>query len=69
MSIIEAQGKLIIAMSSRALFDFSECNHIFETEGVEAYEAHQLANENTVLEKGPCYALVEKIFNRSLVNW
>ena len=34
---ITFDGKLVVAISSRALFDLSESHHIYETKGVEAY--------------------------------
>ncbi|MET0679518.1 MAG: 5'-nucleotidase, partial [Burkholderiales bacterium] len=41
-------GKLVVAISSRALFDLEESNRVFEEEGVEAYHRYQLARENEV---------------------
>ncbi|HAQ68919.1 MAG TPA: 5'-nucleotidase, partial [Gammaproteobacteria bacterium] len=37
----EAKGKLVIAISSRALFDLDESHQIFKEHGVEAYAKHQ----------------------------
>ena len=34
-------GKLVVAISSRALFDLEESNRVFEAEGVEAYYRYQ----------------------------
>lgn len=55
--------KCIIAISSRALFDLSESHQIYESEGIEAYQAHQRDNEQTVLPKGPAFALVKKFLS------
>jgi len=52
--------KLVVAISSRALFDLDESNAIFENEGLEAYQQYQLANEHQVLEPGASFGLVEK---------
>ena len=35
------EKKLIVAISSRALFDLDESNSVFETEGVENYSKYQ----------------------------
>ena len=54
-------GKLVIAISSRALFDLSESHHVYETEGVEAYAKYQIAHENEILKKGVAFHLVQKL--------
>ena len=43
---------LVIGISSRALFNLEQENKIFEEQGVEAYEAYQVAHENEILQKG-----------------
>ena len=35
-------GKLVVAISSRALFDLEESNRVFEEQGVPAYYRYQL---------------------------
>ncbi len=51
--------KMVIGVSSRALFDLSYENEIFEKEGVEAYRAYQREHENECLKPGPGFALVQ----------
>ena len=41
--------KLVMAISSRALFDLSESHQIYESEGVEAYRCYQIEHEDEVL--------------------
>ena len=53
--------KLVIAISSRALFDLEEENQIFEKNGLDAYYKYQLENEDKSLKKGTGYRLVENI--------
>lgn len=55
--------KLIIAISSRALFDLDESNAIYEKEGVEKYAAYQIAHENELLKPGVAFALVKKLLH------
>ncbi len=52
---------LVIGVSSRALFDLSVENEIYETEGLEAYCRYQLEHENDVLKPGTGFALIEAI--------
>jgi 5'-nucleotidase len=60
--------KLVLAISSRALFDLSESHRLYESEGVEAYRQYQIDHEDEILAMGDAYALVEKLLsiNRSL---
>ncbi len=52
---------LVIGVSSRALFDLSLENEIYEKEGLEAYCRYQLEHENDVLKPGTGFALIEAI--------
>lgn len=53
--------KLVVAISSRALFDLEESHRVFETEGVDAYCRYQIERENELLEPGVAFSLVEKL--------
>ena len=53
--------KLIIAISSRALFNLDESNAVFEQQGVDAYAAYQIKHENEILEPGTAFSLVKKL--------
>jgi 5'-nucleotidase len=55
--------KLIIAISSRALFDLDASNAVYEEEGVVAYAKHQIEHENDVLAPGVAFLLVKKLLN------
>lgn len=50
---------LVIGVSSRALFDLSFENEIYENEGLEAYCRYQLDHENDVLKPGAGFSLIE----------
>jgi 5'-nucleotidase len=54
-------GKLVVAISSRALFDLEASNRVFEEQGVEAYWKYQLAHEDEVLAPGIAFPLVRKL--------
>jgi len=53
--------KLVIGVSSRALFDLTIENEIFEKEGVDAYCRYQIEHENDILKKGPGFGLIEAL--------
>lgn len=55
--------KLVVAISSRALFNLNASNQVFEQEGVEAYSAYQIEHESEVLEPGLAFAFVKKVLN------
>ena len=55
------KDKLVIAVSSRALFDLETENKIFEEKGLEAYYKYQLENEDTHLNKGTGFRLVDNL--------
>jgi 5'-nucleotidase len=54
-------GKLVVAISSRALFDLEESNRVFEAEGIEAYYRYQREREDQVLAPGIAFTLVKKL--------
>jgi len=53
--------RLIVAISSRALFDLSESHAVYEREGVEAYQRHQVERENELLQPGVAFELTRKL--------
>jgi 5'-nucleotidase len=54
-------GKLVVAISSRALFDFEDENRIFEREGEAAYIALQFARLDVPAREGVAFPLVKKL--------
>lgn len=56
-------NKLVIGVSSRALFDLSKENEIFEKEGVDAYCKYQVEHENEVLKPGPGFSLIKSLLD------
>ena len=53
--------KIVIAVSSRALFDFQTENLVFELEGVEAYRKYQQEHLGDVAGPGVAFPLVSKL--------
>ena len=56
-----ALEKLVIAISSRALFNLDEEHLVCEEQGLEAYSAYQIEHEDTPLERGQAFALAKKL--------
>jgi 5'-nucleotidase len=54
-------GKLVVAISSRALFDFEEENAIFERDGEGAYITLQFARLDVPAREGIAFPLVKKL--------
>ena len=52
---------LVVAISSRALFDLDASHRIYEQEGTEAYCQYQIANEDVPLLPGGAFNLVRKL--------
>lgn len=52
---------LVVAISSRALFDLDESHRIYEQEGTQAYCKYQIDNEDVPLEPGGAFNLVRKL--------
>lgn len=55
------KNKLVIAISSRALFDLDESHKIYKEHGVKAYAKHQQQNEEVILQPGVGFSLVKKL--------
>jgi 5'-nucleotidase len=53
--------RLVVAISSRALFDLGESHALFEREGLEAYRDFQMTRENELLAPGIAFPLVRKL--------
>jgi 5'-nucleotidase len=53
--------KLVVAISSRALFDLTESHRIFTEQGVDAYQRYQIEHEDELLAPGPAFTLVKKL--------
>jgi 5'-nucleotidase len=55
------EGKLVVAISSRALFDFEEENRVFERDGEVAYIGLQFARLEVPAREGVAFPLVKKL--------
>ena len=53
--------KLVIAISSRALFNLEDENKIFEEKGLDEYYKYQIENEDVLPKKGTGFRLVKNL--------
>ncbi len=53
--------KMVIGVSSRALFDLTVENEIFETKGLEAYCRYQTEHESDILKPGAGFQLIRSL--------
>lgn len=58
---LKLDDKLVIGVSSRALFDLEAENTIFENDGLAAYSQYQLEHEDDVLQPGTAFPLVKAL--------
>ncbi len=64
----DLKNYLVIGISSRALFDLSMENEIYETQGLEAYCQYQLDHENDILKPGTGFALIKAMLKINEIN-
>jgi 5'-nucleotidase len=57
----EDTARLVIGISSRALFDLDESHRVYVEEGVQAYADYQIEHENEPLGPGEAFGLVTKM--------
>lgn len=53
--------KLVVGISSRALFDLEKENKIFEEDGLKAYSEYQIEHENDPLPPGTAFPLIKAL--------
>lgn len=53
--------KLVIAISSRALFNLDDSHKVYEEHGLEAYRQYQIEHEDQVLKPGEAFPMVQKL--------
>ncbi|MBI5461702.1 MAG: 5'-nucleotidase [Gammaproteobacteria bacterium] len=58
---VSLEGKLVVAVSSRALFDFEEENRVFEEQDDTAYMRLQLERLDAPAQRGVAFPLVKKL--------
>ena len=54
-------NRLVVAISSRALFDLGDSHALFLRDGLDAYRNFQIAHEDDILKPGVAFPLVQKL--------
>lgn len=65
---LDLDSKLVIGISSRALFDLEEENRIYTEKGLQAYSEYQIAHENEILRPGTAFPLVRALHRLNTGN-
>ena len=60
--------KLVIAISSRALFNLDDSHDVYIQDGLKAYSEYQIERENEILNPGSAFPLVEKLLSLNGVD-
>ena len=60
---LDLNNKLVVGVSSRALFDLEEENKIFVEQGLDAYEDYQISHEKDILKPGTAFPLIKALHN------
>lgn len=58
---VSFDGKLVVAISSRALFDLSDSHKVYLEEGLDAFQDYQIEHEEDVLKPGDAFPLAKKL--------
>jgi 5'-nucleotidase len=61
MMPLQLDDKLVVGISSRALFDLEEENAIYEKDGLKAYSKYQIAHEDDILKPGTAFPLIKAL--------
>jgi len=59
--ITRLDNTLVIAISSRALFNLEQSHEIYVKEGIDTYCRYQIDHENDILEPGIAFSMVKKL--------
>ncbi|MFA5012132.1 MAG: 5'-nucleotidase [Ignavibacteria bacterium] len=57
------ERKLVVAVSSNALFDLEKEDEIFQKEGLQAYKAYQYENKHVKLNKGLAFPFIKRFLH------
>ena len=55
--------KLVIAISSSAMFDMQASHNVYKEKGLKSYSEYQIDNEDIPLDPGEAFPLVKKLLN------
>lgn len=59
----DLKNRLVIGLASSALFDLTDSDHVFRTEGEEAYRAFQRSNQAIPLKHGVAFPFIRRLLS------
>lgn len=62
------EQKLVVAVSSSAVFDMNAADTIFRDEGIEAYRKYQLEHLDKPFDKGVAFPFISRLLRLNLAN-
>jgi 5'-nucleotidase len=60
---VDTVDKLVIAISSRALFNLDDSHQVYTEQGLDAYSRYQIEHEEQPLEPGEAFPMVRKLLD------
>lgn len=57
------ERKLVVGISSNALFDLTKEDEIFRKDGLEKYRTFQIDNREKIINKGPAFPFIKRFLN------
>jgi len=61
-------NRLVVGLASSALFDLDESDHVFRTEGSQAYRKYQLEKQNEPLKQGVAFPFIRRLLALNNLN-
>jgi 5'-nucleotidase len=58
---VNLENKMVVGISSRALFDLEAENRIYQEQGLQAYLEYQIAHEKDILKPGTAFPLIKAL--------
>lgn len=65
---IDLDNMLVVGVASSALFDLSESDKVFRTQGEEAYRAYQDANVDNTLPAGVAFEFIRRLLSLNTIK-
>jgi 5'-nucleotidase len=65
---LDSLDRLVIAISSRALFNLDDSHRVYREHGLEAYQQYQIEHEEQPLEPGEAFPLVQKLLHLNALS-
>ena len=64
----DLKNRLVIGLSSSALFDLSESDEVFQNQGEELYRDYQRTHQNEILEKGAAFNFILRLLSLNEIS-